>query len=195
MDMKNNANVNLVYRNWLRFVNISLEMVQAKNKLMMMSLRDEMTGAYNRRGMRIKADELIAGAAEGDNFYVYVIDMDGLKYINDTFGHNDGDLGIKTVYSAAESILYPDEVCVRAGGDEFYIFGVGKCLDDELDKRSEAFAEKLNELNNRLDKPYIVSASIGYAYDDVKNLVIDNVINTADERMYRHKLERKKQRM
>lgn len=193
--MNESPTVNLVYRNWLRFVNIALEMVQAKNKLMMLSVRDEMTGAYNRRGMKMKVDEIIARASADDMAYVFVIDMDGLKYINDTFGHNDGDMGIKTVYTAASAIMKPDEICVRAGGDEFYIFGVGKVNDELLEKRSEEFYVKLKELNVEIDKPYLISASIGYAYSDMENLHINNVINTADERMYRSKIERKKQRI
>lgn len=187
--------VNLVYRNWLRFVNISLEMVQAKNKLMMMSVRDEMTGAYNRRGMKMKVDEMLSRASADDMLYVFVIDMDGLKYINDTFGHNDGDLGIKTVYMAAASIMTPDEICVRAGGDEFYVFGTGRIDEQTLANYAERFTQKLQQLNANIDKPYVVSASIGYAYGNVGNLNLNSVINTADERMYRNKIERKKQRI
>ncbi len=194
-NMNESPTVNLVYRNWLRLVNISLEMVQAKNKLMMLSVRDEMTGAYNRRGMRMKIDELVAKATNDDMIYAFVIDMDGLKYINDTFGHNDGDLGIKTVYTAAAAIMKPDEVCVRAGGDEFYVLGSGKTDDEQLAKRADEFTEKLKELNCGYDKPYTISASIGYAYSAKENLHINSVINTADERMYRNKIERKKQRV
>ncbi|MBQ5319938.1 MAG: GGDEF domain-containing protein [Oscillospiraceae bacterium] len=193
--MSESPTVNLVYRNWLRFVNMSLEMVQAKNKLMMLSVRDEMTGAYNRRGMKMKIDEMVSNAEKDDLLYVFVIDMDGLKYINDTFGHNDGDLGIKTVYMAASAIMTPDEICVRAGGDEFYVFGVGKIDEQTLEKDSEVFTQKLKQLNENLDKPYVITASIGYAYSSVENLHINNVINTADERMYRNKIERKKQRI
>lgn len=193
--LKGSAAVNLVYRNWLRFVNMSLEMVQAKNKLMMMSVRDEMTGAYNRRGMKMKIDEMVSRASTDDMLYVFVIDMDGLKYINDTFGHNDGDMGIKTVYMAAASIMTPGEICVRAGGDEFYVLGVGKIDEQTLAKDAEIFTQKLHQLNENIDKPYVVSASIGYAYASIENLHINNVINTADERMYRNKIERKKQRI
>lgn len=193
--MSESPTVNLVYRNWLRFVNISLEMVQAKNKLMMLSVRDEMTGAYNRRGMKMKVDEMVSRADRDDVVYVFVIDMDGLKYINDTFGHNDGDLGIKTVYTAASAIMKPDEVCVRAGGDEFYIFGTGKVSDEQFQQRIDEFTEKLRDLNGTIDKSYLISASIGYAYGSVEDLHINNVINTADERMYRSKIERKKQRI
>ena len=193
--LNDSPTINLVYRNWLRFVNISLEMVQAKNKLVMISVRDEMTGAYNRRGMKMKVDEMVSKASADDMLYVFVIDMDGLKYINDTFGHNDGDLGIKTVYMAASAIMTPDEICVRAGGDEFYIFGVGKIDEQTLARDAELFTQKLQQLNDNIDKPYTISASIGYAYSNVENLHINNVINTADERMYRSKIERKKHRI
>ena len=187
--------INLVHRNWLRFVNTALEMVQAKNKLMMMSVRDEMTGAYNRRGMRMKIDELIERTADDDIVYAFVIDMDGLKYINDTFGHNDGDLGIKTICTAATAIMKPDEICVRAGGDEFYILGSGKVSEEQLMKRTDEFTEKLKELNDSANKPYTISASIGFAYSGKENLHINSIINAADEKMYRNKIERKKQRI
>ena len=91
-----------------------------------MSIHDEMTGAFNRRGMYVRLEKLLENADDDDDIFVCVIDMDGLKYINDNFSHTEGDFGIKVVSNAVSSITDSGEIFVRAGGDEFYIVGVGK---------------------------------------------------------------------
>lgn len=194
--MKEKRVINLVYRNWLRHVNNSLEMTQAKNRLMMLSVYDEMTGAYNRRGMDIILDKMLKVAKAGDSLLVCVIDMDGLKYINDTFGHTEGDFSIKTVCKAAFTTGRTEEICVRAGGDEFYVFGIGKYEDTDIEKRVQDFNARLEEYSNASRKPYRIEASIGIEIVPMDGRPqINNVINAADEKMYKSKAERKKQRI
>ena len=188
--------VNLVYRNWLRHVNTALEMIQTKNKLMLMSISDEMTGAYNRRGMDIHVNRLLKGAGEQDKLLVAVVDMDGLKYVNDTFGHSEGDYGIKQVHKAMLMSAEPEEICVRAGGDEFYLFGVGQYTETDIEKHKEAFAAYLDKVNETSGKPYSISASIGMEISAIDaKLDVEEVIHAADVKMYADKVARKKQRV
>ncbi|MBQ9141664.1 MAG: GGDEF domain-containing protein [Lachnospiraceae bacterium] len=187
--------VNLVYRNWLRHVNTALEMIQTKNKLMLMSVSDEMTGAYNRRGMDIHVNRLLKGAGETDKLLVAVVDMDGLKYINDTYGHAEGDYGIKQVHKAMLMSAEPEEICVRAGGDEFYLFGVGQYTEADIEKHKESFAAYLNKVNETSGKPYSISASIGMEIAPIdEKLNVEEIIHAADVKMYADKVARKKQR-
>lgn len=188
--------INLVYRNWLRHVNTALEMIQTKNKLMMLSVSDEMTGAYNRRGMEIHVKRLLKEASETDKLLVAVVDMDGLKYINDTFGHSEGDYGIKQVHKAMLMSAEPEEICVRAGGDEFYLFGVGRYTEADIEKHKEGFAAYLNKVNETSGKPYSISASIGMEIAPISaGLNVEEVIHAADVKMYADKVARKKQRL
>ena len=194
--LKEPKKINLVYRNWLRNINNSLEMIQAKNRLLQLSISDQMTGAYNRRGMYVMLDKMLKEAKEGDSLFAAVVDMDGLKYVNDTFGHSEGDFGIKLIHKAITSITGMDEICVRAGGDEFYILGVGKYDEAELKQREKDFHSYLEQKSKTINKPYVVTASIGMAVAPIGgDFNADSVINKADVRMYKSKVERKKQRV
>ncbi|MBR1822756.1 MAG: diguanylate cyclase [Ruminococcus sp.] len=188
--------LNLVYRNWIRFVNNALEMTRAKRRLLTMSLHDEMTGAFNRRGMYVQLEKLMESAGERDSLFVCVIDMDRLKYINDNFGHTEGDYGIKTVSNAASSVTLSREIFVRAGGDEFYIIGVGRYDNDAGEKRISAFENVMNAMTSAAEKPYPLTASLGTAIRPFeKDMNIEDVINEADEIMYQNKVAKKCQRV
>ena len=188
--------LNLVYRNFLRFINISLEMVRAKNQYRLSSVRDEMTGLYNRRGMYAEAEKLLENAQEQDLLLACVVDMDGLKYINDTFGHAEGDYGIKLVANAVARMTGEEEICCRAGGDEFYMIGVGQYTEEDLSNRVEQFERWLDDKASNAGKPYRISASIGFALQKVQGQrSMETALSEADVNMYRFKIDRKKQRM
>ena len=192
----NEHKINIVYRNWLRFISSSLEMSRAKNRLLELSVHDEMTGAYNRRGMQMKLDKMLSEAKAGDMVFVGVIDMDGLKYINDNFGHEEGDAGIKLVCQAANAITSQGEINVRAGGDEFYIIGVGNYDDEKLRHKEELFNSYIEAKAKTLNKPYSVSASIGFAMSEYNDrFSVEELIGSADVNMYRRKVERRMQRI
>lgn len=191
--LKEKRKVGIVYRNWLRNVNNALEMIRAKNSLRKLSIYDAMTGAYNRRGMDMMLQNMLNGANEGDNLFVSVIDMDGLKYVNDNFGHAEGDFGIKLVCDSAIKTSRTEEICIRAGGDEFYVVGVGKYTQEDIVQRKKEFYDSIRMADRTSGKPYPISASIGCAIAPVcDSLYIMSVVNEADEDMYKNKLERKK---
>ncbi len=187
--------LNVVNRNWLRFINNALEMIRSKQQLETMSIRDEMTGAYNRRGMYLRFKEMMDAAAPGDALYVSVVDMDGLKYINDTFGHNEGDLGIKTVCSVLQHTARDNEIVVRSGGDEFFLIGIGKYEKSDEELRANEYMEAIEKRSDGLEKPYNVSASIGcVVYEDLHSISLDNALSEADERMYHYKFRKRRHR-
>ncbi|MCR5250933.1 MAG: GGDEF domain-containing protein [Lachnospiraceae bacterium] len=188
--------LSLVYRTWLRFVNNALEMTRTRMKLLAMSVRDSMTGLFNRRGMEMQLEKLLERENGGGRLFVAVIDMDGLKQINDTYGHSEGDAGILAISRAVLRSARDEEFCVRAGGDEFFIIGVGNYGESELPERAEEFRNKLQKIRERMGKPYEISASIGCAVETIDDaLNIDSVIGRADKKMYEEKLRSKKQRM
>lgn len=188
--------INAVYRNWLRNVNNALEMTRAHNRLVSLSTRDGMTGVYNRRGMELQLEEMLKNAHADDCVLSFVIDMDRLKFINDTYGHEEGDFGINAVCEAARRITYGSEICVRAGGDEFYVLGIGKYTDADIDRRMEIFAEALRDMNRSSDKPYEISASIGSACVPISSgMHVTGIIRIADAKMYENKVRKKQQRI
>jgi diguanylate cyclase (GGDEF)-like protein len=190
-DLLQKKKLNVVHRNWLRFINNSLEMISTRYRLTAASVRDEMTGAYNRRGMNKKLDEMLKSACADDVLYVYVIDMDGLKGINDTYGHTDGDYSITAVCSAAQSITDSDSICIRAGGDEFYVIGIGR--SGKATDRSAEFNETLKNISDKSKKPYQITASIGYCSAPMSEKPdIDKLISEADISMYIVKSAKKK---
>ncbi len=187
--------INIVYRNWLRYVNSALEMIRARQRLQTISVRDEMTGAYNRRGMYSLYKQMLASAGPDASLFVGVVDMDGLKIINDTYGHHEGDFGIKEVCSVIFSILRRNEFCVRSGGDEFFIIGVGNYTKENVPERAIEFTEAMEKRDAELNKPYKFSASIGCVfYEDCKEVSLDLALSEADERMYSYKMKSRRHR-
>ena len=184
--------INLVYRNWLRFANNALEMVRSRHHFVNMSFHDKMTGLLNRRGMYSEYEKLSKKAAPDDKLFACVIDMDGLKYINDTFGHQEGDFGIEAVSKAVAYITDKNELCVRAGGDEFYIIGIGQYDEAGILRKKEEFYQALAGNTANSQKPYTITASLGTASGQFSdNISLDRLILEADEAMYHNKMLRK----
>ena len=194
-EMCTQPTLNVIYRNWLRYINNALEMTRSKERLQTMSVRDAMTGAYNRRGMYTKYKEMLAQAKEDDALFVGVVDMDGLKYVNDTFGHKEGDFGIMTICEALMSMAKPGEICVRSGGDEFFIIGIGTYKSEDEAERSKTFSEVVAKKSEKAAKPYNISASIGcIVFEDCRSISLDVALSEADERMYNYKVRNRRHR-
>ena len=93
-------------------------------------------------------------------------------------------------------IAKPGEICIRAGGDEFYMLGVGRYTEEDLEERKKMFEENITLEDQNSGKPYPITASIGCVLVEMSDqLQINSVINMADVEMYKSKVERKKQRI
>ncbi|MBQ8979331.1 MAG: GGDEF domain-containing protein [Oscillospiraceae bacterium] len=182
--------ISYVFHNWIRNVNNGLEMIRSKNRLDQLAKRDQMTGLYNRRGMAQKLAEMQERASDGDEWIAVVIDMDGLKFVNDNYGHSEGDYGINAVAAAARGIADAEDIVVRAGGDEFYIIGVGKYDEDVQNSRKSKFTELLAKISASSGKEYPIKASIGFAHGPV-TATPDGVLSEADVQMYANKMSKK----
>lgn len=155
-----------------------------------MHMRDPMTGIYNRRGFYIRMTEL---TYEPDHrFSLFSVDLDRLKYINDTFGHYAGDRAIIKTSEIIKNAAGQDAVCARFGGDEFVVV----IPDPNV---AESYIERVNEeiirFNGSEYDPFEICVSIGDASFDINDRAnIDIAMKAADEKMYeckrRHKAER-----
>lgn len=189
-DLFSQARIGDVFRNFIRTISNAFEMIRTKYEFSYLSEHDSMTGLYNRRGMERLINNKIANSNPEDKLFAIVVDMDGLKIRNDTYGHAEGDKGIIAVAQAVTSITSVSEICVRGGGDEFYVLGIGKYTQSMLKEKLSRFTYYLDTKNDILNVP--VSASIGYYLDDVNipgsySLILEK----ADANMYKNKREKK----
>ncbi|WP_084659418.1 MULTISPECIES: GGDEF domain-containing protein [unclassified Ruminococcus] len=179
-----------VFSLWLRNIETGLEMIRVRNKLMSFSEKDALTGLFNRRGMDRWIKEKLR-TDEGSAVTVYIIDLDGLKFVNDNFGHKEGDIAIRTIGAALQSVESDAEIAARIGGDEFCMISVCGVPADEKQQKIAQMIEKANAL---ADKPYPISASIGHASGKLLPDTLDALISKADEDMYCNKKLKKQHR-
>ena len=149
-------------------------------------LRDSLTGLYNRHGFEQRVEDLFARNKPGGYLHAIVFDLDELKTINDHFGHEAGDLALKTIGQALLN-LSEEAVCSRFGGDEFYclIPDHSEVLSGEYTHRVTQYLEHFNKLS---DKPYLISVSYGAScapFADCRNMQdLEKLFALADEKMY-----------
>jgi len=170
------------------------ELFEAKEKLRNLSLTDELTGLYNRRGFLNLAEQQLrlerhSGTARG--LALIFADMDGLKTINDTFGHEAGSEALKTLSTLLKSVVREADIAARWGGDEFVILSIGSD-DRSTEMMIGRIHERLNEYNLYSGKPYRIECSLGFARVELaNNRLIEDIISEADARMYEEKRQRK----
>ena len=151
-----------------------------------------MTGLKNRRGMEFSIKMKIQNAPDNANIFAIVIDMDGLKKRNDSYGHSEGDNGIMVIAKAAHSITDEGEICVRDGGDEFVVLGVGDYTEHQMREKLSRFHGYLETANETMSIP--VEASIGYSLQPLdKEEGYQVVLDKADVKMYEDKRSKKHQ--
>lgn len=192
--LQNNLNspglIGNVFRNYIRNINNALEMIRNRDRITQLSEHDSMTGLLNRRGMNSaieKMKERLAnhpGEFKNPGWAVYVADLDGLKKINDTYGHNCGDTAIITIAEAMKKITEDNEICVRSGGDEFVIIGLGDYDENGLQERVDRFNEYIAGSSPYNDRGDRYNASIDYKYAKCGTKDITEVLNEADAKMY-----------
>ncbi|MGN0597895.1 MAG: GGDEF domain-containing protein [Ruminiclostridium sp.] len=154
-----------------------------------MSKVDALTGLYNRHGFRLEYEALL-NKLDNNRLAVIMCDLDGLKTINDKFGHDDGDFAIKTVAHALKEICPADAVCTRFGGDEM-IAVFPFCMSESEIKT--AFYNKVAEKSSNSGKPYTISASIGiYFTESGVRPTFEELIKCSDTLMYSEKNRKKK---
>ncbi len=189
---------------WIKNINTALEYLRVKermnvinNRMYISSIRDSLTGIYNRQGYKIFSKEAFAKSQkEHKKLLLIVADLDRLKYINDNFGHSEGDNAIITMAQAIQSCDGNGEKCFRTGGDEYAVLGCGDYGDDMEEYCRQRINGYLGRYNDTSGKEYDVEASIGIFLgytDEYRN--IEECYAIADKLMYDNKLARRKNRV
>lgn len=179
--------------NILEVLKYHVEQQKLIERLESQSSHDALTGILNRRGFFLNIDKIYDGCAErGSKIAVISVDMDGLKRINDTYGHNIGDEAIIFTARALEQVCGDDFCCSRIGGDEFMVAGAAG--EDAVLRFEERLQELFDEHNRESGEKYRIGFSLGMVYDRVsRDLPMEEFIRMADARMYQQKEEHRKQ--
>jgi diguanylate cyclase (GGDEF)-like protein/PAS domain S-box-containing protein len=159
------------------------------------SLKDELTGLYNRRGLVTLASTLLRAARRlGTEISLIYIDLDGLKKINDQFGHAIGDAALNEAAEVLRTTIRDCDLACRLGGDEFALLLVGSTSISSRTflQRLQASIDRLNQQPNRR---FNLSMSCGISqYDPLSRPTLDAMMKDADEQMYAQKRLNKQSR-
>ncbi len=168
-----------------RAIRYAIERHRIKAELKSLSLTDELTGLYNRRGFLTLARQQIkiAHRLKKRLLLVYT-DMDNLKWINDTLGHKEGDRALKEMAEIMSSTFRASDLVARMGGDEFAILGLEEAEVD-FSKIRMRLQERTGLSGKDSARPYRLSLSMGFVeYDPEKPEGIDDLLARADKLMY-----------
>ena len=156
-------------------------------------VRDPLTGIYNRRGFEKNISEMFDEEKNKlHDMTIVSIDMDGLKEINDSFGHNRGDEAIKETAQCISSALKEGEFVARMGGDEFVAILI-KSDVGRVGQFIRNLRDGIRDVNREKKYPFELSASIGTCELTTWNDMIE-CLNKADKAMYLEKKAKKKNR-
>lgn len=150
---------------------------------------DSLTGLYNRRAFSREYKRLLSRRGDNERLTVVLSDLDGLKQINDIYGHGEGDRAIRTAADALRYACPDNAICVRFGGDEMMAV-IPEAVSEETIRK--AAGEYLDNYNSSSGKPYKVSSSLGiYVTESGDNLDFEELIKRSDTLMYADKKRKK----
>ncbi|NLI13548.1 MAG: diguanylate cyclase [Peptococcaceae bacterium] len=167
--------------------------IKAEEKLQYLATTDTLTGAYNRgTGLALLENQVKAQKRNKDVFSICYIDVNGLKYVNDNFGHFEGDGLLVSVCKYIKGVIRESDILCRLGGDEFMII-FPQCAKDNADAIINRITANIDADNEGKRNPYHISFSFGIIQVDADNeKSIDALIEMADMKMYEHKERFKK---
>ncbi|MFO8111588.1 MAG: diguanylate cyclase, partial [Desulfosalsimonadaceae bacterium] len=164
------------------------ERKEAEENLRSMGFRDSLSDLYNRNFFEEEMNRLKDGRYSPIG--IIVCDVDGIKFINDTLGHQSGDEILINIANVLKDNFRDSDIIARIGGDEFAILlpGVDQDIAEKLVRRLRQGIADHNNTNPRLP----ISLSIGYGVSDQRPVDMQALFRKADDRMYRDKLQQEK---
>lgn len=169
----------------------SFEKRRVQEIMAALSLTDELTQIYNRRGFLLLAEEHVRLALRRrQGFWLFVMDLDGLKKINDALGHPEGDRAIMRAARLLEDSFRKSDILARIGGDEFAALAI-ESVPTSLPAILQHFQEQVDRQNLEKASDYKISMSIGATFFDPNEpCSVEDLIAKADKELYRQKRER-----
>lgn len=169
------------------------ERIRAEEKLKYFAAVDSLTGCYNRgMGLAFVENEIKHIKRNEGLFSICFIDVNGLKYVNDRFGHFEGDELLVMVCKFIKEVIGDNHILCRLGGDEFLILFQNN-REKDVERMIERILSNIEMKNDKKLKPYDISFSYGICQVDYTNdSTIDEIIKIADAKMYENKQKYKK---
>lgn len=168
---------------------------KSANKLAKISITDELTGLLNRRGFLLLAQkQLQIAKRKGCNLFLMYADLDNLKPINDTLGHDIGDSAILEAGKLFQTVFREADIIGRVGGDEFTV--LFSCEEDTrrspVPRLIERLEKRLFTLNNSNNLLFELSISHGVTmFDNNAPTTVEELMKAADHLMYQEKKRKK----
>jgi diguanylate cyclase (GGDEF)-like protein len=164
------------------------ELDHTNKELQSLSLRDELTGLYNRRAfLALGEQHLKLTRRTKKSFLLCFADLDKLKYVNDTYGHREGDIAIIKTAEILKMTFRQADIIARFGGDEFTIIAIEATNEDIRVLRTN-LQNNVERYNEGAQKPYQIHISMGVAlYDKNDETSLERLISVADNDLYREK--------
>lgn len=159
----------------------SLQREYYHRSLKFQAYSDGLTGAYNRRYCMERFKMLDSSKAQ--DFAIIVIDLNGLKLVNDSFGHEAGDETIRAVVECCQDAFEADDVICRMGGDEYVVVAYGD--KDSIEKKLEKLQKNKKKWSGKLVKS--VAFAVGCAYKQ-EDKTCSELMKIADKEMYNDKV-------
>lgn len=176
------------------------QLQQANNELSRQALSDPLTGLPNRRALMLELHRLFSLLKRtGHPLLISFIDLDGFKAINDTHGHDAGDLLLQTMAQQLAGALRSGDLLARVGGDEFVAVGMGPLSGEETVEAAvhcfqrRLFAQSQVQLPLASQVLNYPGASVGVVAVDPASISIDDALRQADACMYAVKRQRRAQ--
>ena len=162
--------------------------LREQEQLRALSLVDELTGLYNRRGFLTLAQQQLKLANRTKRGMLLLFaDLDDLKGINDTLGHHEGDLALIQTANTLKDAFRESDIIGRIGGDEFAVLAIG-ASKESAEILTTRLQERLEARNAKANPRYKLSLSAGIAYYDPEcPCSIDELLARADRLMYEQK--------
>lgn len=161
-------------------------------KIESMYKKDALTGLYNRSGFMRDYEKARLKGRFADRITTILVDLDGLKNINDKYGHIEGDNAIRTAALAFRREFDESAMGVRFGGDEMLAVFDGECDCEKIKASIETY---LDAYNLTSQKPYKVNVSVGYWVGDaLEKIDFDELLKTTDKLMYLDKARKKRRK-
>lgn len=161
---------------------------QLEEELRVLSLTDDLTGLYNRRGFLLLAEQMRNLAPRlNQKLSLLFLDVDGLKRINDALGHKQGDSALVEIAGLLRATFRLSDLMARVGGDEFVVLTMGNA-DENAKIIAARLLTNLEARNARPDLSFKLNVSIGIAdYDPENPYSVDEWLARADALMYKQK--------
>ena len=154
--------------------------------------RDSLCGVWNREKGKSMLDECVENLEEGHSYLIALLDIDGLKTINEIYGHQEGDFLLRTVCEVIQAQLQTPDFIFRLSGDEFVVV-LKDVTEKEGIRRLRAWRELVEQEGVKAKRDYEISYSFGVCLVREKGTgVISDYLALVDEKMYEEKLRRRK---